>query len=195
MNLIKPKLGVLYSPSLKIDPLRNNLRKFGNVKLLDYTDTSNVDILIIPHGGGLNPCLPCFGDHMFQNNMCSEMEFWRIHYMDKYIDRGIPIIGIGDGACLLYQKLGGKITLYKEELRCIAADIEYVEMNDDGIFVNSFAAINKDFYGYHKFDVDINKIITNYTKIINDSGDDDTVILHPVNLSPSPRDLRNSNTK
>lgn len=180
MSLTKPTLGVLYSPQLQIDPLRNYLRTFGKVRIVDYTDTGIVDILFIPHGGGLYPGLPCFKDFATSTGMCPEVEHWRIHRLEEIIKKDIPIIGIGDGCALLYQKAGGDIRTVNGELRCIPNDS--IKSIDDGLFVTSFRDEYHNFYGFYKFDVAINRFILDYTESLNNDSEPDQVLeLLPLN--------------
>ena len=66
---------------------------------LDY---SPFDLVIIPDGIGIYPGLSSLvGLSIPDFPVCSYAEYFRITLLDKYLEKQVPIIGIGHGAAML----------------------------------------------------------------------------------------------
>lgn len=99
------KIGIVFSNQVDISPyiqkicLRNRC-SFG-VTGLQYEP---FDAIIIPDGIGVYVGLPALaGMSLPDKPLCQYAEYFRIHLLQKYIDKDIPIIGIGDGAAMICQ--------------------------------------------------------------------------------------------
>lgn len=97
------KIGLVYSNQVNLSPyiqkicLRNRC-SFG-VTGLQYEP---FDIIIIPDGIGVYVGLAALaGMSLPDMPLCQYAEYFRIHLLQKYIDKDIPVIGIGEGAAMI----------------------------------------------------------------------------------------------
>jgi hypothetical protein len=86
----------------------------------------HVDVLIIPDSEGLNCTTSAFYPHhkvpAHYPGQDQWAELFRLMSADWYVKKRIPIVGIGTGALLLYDILGGKIQFVNNELEPIRSD-------------------------------------------------------------------------
>lgn len=168
------KIGIVFSNQADISPiiqkvcLRNRC-SFG-VTGLQYEP---FDAIIIPDGIGIYVGLPSLaGMSLPDKPLCQYAEYFRIHLLQKYIDKDIPIIGIGDGAAMICQppfKIG-------------IANREPLFLRDDRI-VDSFEIAN--LLGVHSIEDQLVHDIIRQTVIeaskearsIKDNGPSDEMIL------------------
>lgn len=159
------QIGVPYCGS--VNTIINHLRPLGGVKILDYnTGTVGVDIVVIPDKIGLYPGCRCFGLKTPNTIMDNDAEVFRIYALQKFIERDIPIIGIGDGAAMLWNCLEQHVEEVSKTLRLIIpVGRKDIQFTDDGLFVTSFK--HKSLYGFNTFGVNALKVIQHYNSIVN----------------------------
>lgn len=99
------KIGLVFSNQVDLAPyiqkicLRNRC-SFG-VTGLQY---EHFDFIIIPDGIGVYVGLPSLaGMSLPDMPLCQYAEYFRLHLLQKYIDKDIPIIGVGEGAAMICQ--------------------------------------------------------------------------------------------
>lgn len=108
---------------------------------------TNVDIVIIPDNIGLYPGLQAFSNAPYQGVGTKPIdpyaELFRIHALDHYIGKEIPIIGIGDGACMLWNYLGNKLAVLGDDTYAmLPPKTGNVKYTSDGMFVTEFGEDN-----------------------------------------------------
>lgn len=111
------------------------------------SNRTNVDIVIIPDNIGLYPGLQAFSNALYQGvgtkPMDSYAELFRINALEHYVSKEIPIIGIGDGACMLWNYLGNKLAVIGDDkYAMIPAKTGYPKYISDGTFIIEFAEDN-----------------------------------------------------
>ena len=90
------------------------LSEGDQVHIISPDEKSFGDILIIPHFEGFNTTTAAFCPHFSVPPPCSGsdqwVEFFRVNLLSYYVKKGIPLCGIGSGACILYSEvLKGKL--------------------------------------------------------------------------------------
>ena len=145
----KFNLGILTFPGAVIDT--NTLRAIGEIKYVDCMEKRYVECLIIPHNGGLYPSVEAFGTYIPEKPMSNQLERFRVYTLESYIEKEIPIIGIGDGAALLWAHLGNKVAESRSTIICLPKNIHKGKVIDgDEISVTAFADNNM--YGFSSLD-------------------------------------------
>lgn len=84
-----------------------------DVRIIMPNDKTIVDCLILPDTGGLNcvgPFFPHFDVPPVFPGQDQWMEFFRINFLNYWINKKVPIVGIGTSGLMLYHHvLGGKL--------------------------------------------------------------------------------------
>ena len=98
------------------DMLYNLLYDIGDVEYITpTTKSSKYEIIVLPDNMGIYPNLQCFTigqtTRIPTAAIDPTIEVFRVHSLPYYLEQGIPIIGLGDNACLLYNELGGKVAV------------------------------------------------------------------------------------
>lgn len=131
-----------------------------------------IDILMIPDHTGLYPGANAFSNAAYTavgtKPMCPYAELFRIKSLEYYINREIPVIGVGDGAAMLWNYLGHNIAVLEDtKLGLIPPQTGKVQYKTDGVFVTSF--IDDDIIGITDvFDGSIKRILGQVVKSIAD---------------------------
>ncbi len=90
------------------------------VRILMPDDKSIVDLLILPDTGGLNcvgPFFPHFDVPPVYPGQDQWMEFFRVNFLNYWVNKNVPIVGIGSSGLMLYHHvLGGKLDLVDGEI-------------------------------------------------------------------------------
>lgn len=98
-------VGVLFSNEESLIRIENILQNKARIRVVTYDEKrSGLDLLIIPDGVGLLPApylLPAF--------TCPRLLLAEQHQIIDWYINIMPVVGIGDGAGVLYQKLGEKV--------------------------------------------------------------------------------------
>lgn len=93
-------------------PYANYLSKFGTLRLLTQFEEydERIDLLVLPGGADVNPerygQMPAFqtgSPNVF-------LEYFDLHVLPRYLERGVPIIGICRGMQTLNVYFGGTLT-------------------------------------------------------------------------------------
>lgn len=71
--------------------------------------------IIIPDGVGLSS-LAGFDDLLYERPICPRVDRFRKDMLQHYIDDGMPIIGIGDGAAMLWNQIGQKLSIVHDNV-------------------------------------------------------------------------------
>jgi hypothetical protein len=107
----KISIGLLHTYNADLRPYELLLSQYGLVKLIQYDERRLIDMLIIPHGIGVDQSLPNFKHGNYVNypygSICPKAQVFFKNEFDWYrSNRNIPIIGFGDGACYMWSQLG-----------------------------------------------------------------------------------------
>lgn len=135
------------------------MQPIGEVRFIapSHFDAS-LDVLILPNGPGINPNLPCFihGNYagIPSTPMCPFLERFRVETLDQYIDAEINVVGLGDAAAILWDKLGGKCAIAANEITLLynptikATPLGRLDFSMAGFKANNlagFTLLNSDF--------------------------------------------------
>lgn len=134
-----------------ISPMMDNLtsiynlcQPIGEVRFIapEHFDAT-IDILVLPHGPGINPNLPCFVHGTYAGipakPMCPFLERFRHSVLQHYIDANVFIIGLGDAAGILWNHLGGK---------CAAAGPEVTLLHNPTLQVVTIGTVDYSLEGF-----------------------------------------------
>jgi hypothetical protein len=109
----------------------------------------SVDMLIIPDGIGLYPGVEGFSKYaaVSAKPMCQFAELFRLNDLEWYADRDTPLLGIGDGAAMLWNFLGHSLTVVHTPEKGTYFGLNEPthsnpEYTNDDIFVTSFGDKN-----------------------------------------------------
>lgn len=131
-------VGVLHSHEVNLKEVETAINGYANVRFINHDETrSGIDLLVIPDGIGVNPLLRGFG----QNNLplstvCPKaLKFFEHTFKHYHSKLALPIIGIGDGMCYLWNEIGGQLSTIGSKGVCIKNSNHDVnaEVDDLGI--------------------------------------------------------------
>jgi len=116
-----PIIGLFSPLNVDLTATFNVLRALGEVRLITagQRNLGSIDLLVYPDGMGIIPTIGGLA-HSGRIFMPSKpinpyfYLFWEENPVEKFIDleeRGIPVLGIGDAAAMLYDVLGGNIVI------------------------------------------------------------------------------------
>ena len=171
----------------------NKLQGIGEVRLISarQENLGPIDMLIYPDGMGILPDTPglAHGRRIFTpTNPINPFfySFWNERPFQNIIEeRDIPIIGVGDAACMLYSELGGKLIIASDGTPMLLEGLNDAQY-DYGTLVGEPDVIgfnNKKVYGAMTsimLSTQLNRAIEDV--ISNDNTEDEV----PVTKSPPP---------
>jgi len=113
VSKIPIKIGALGVTPESHSKVFSYLQSIGVVETISATTKrGRYDIIVLPPDTGINPNLDCFkhGNRVLLpiSPILPSIEKFRVDCLDYYIDQGTYVIGLGDNAALLWDKIGGK---------------------------------------------------------------------------------------
>lgn len=102
--------------------------------------TTKFDVVIIPDGGSAYVGMDCFKPNMYKaiglKPMDIAIEMFRTEPrgLEYYLKHGVPIVGIGEGAVMLWDKMGNKCSLRGEGEN---TKIEFIKHGCNGRVIKS----------------------------------------------------------
>lgn len=133
----RANFGILHSFNADTRVLESICSTYGNVRYINHDEhRSGIDILVIPDGVGVNPLLRGYSENVIPSVPCDPkvMRFYETAFKFYHEQLSLPILGIGDGASLLWSHLGGKLGISKNKTIMIGGlGAQLVEVDDLGI--------------------------------------------------------------
>ena len=105
-------VGVLHSHEVNLKEIEVYINGYANVRFINHDETrSGIDLLVIPNGIGVNPLLRGFGENGLPiHPVCPKsLKFFEKTFTHYHSKLALPIIGIGDGMCYLWNEIGGQL--------------------------------------------------------------------------------------
>lgn len=186
----KPRIGILYTERTSLTPYKLRIFSYGTAITVEPGHKFGfIDGLIIPDKIGAYIGMQCFARVTYGalglRKMCNYSELFRLDQtgLDYYTSKQIPILGVGDGRVMLWNKLGGIATVnYGGTIELIdnkslkPVNISY---NEDR-FVQNFQVNN--YFGCENINSDVFQMFLNYIREVYLKDE-------PVNPKPKRKSL------
>lgn len=148
------KIGLLGTLNPFNKSLYNRLQEVGDVKFIgpnEYRVT--IDLLVLPPNTGVDPTSQCFENGSYSvippYMIDPFVMYFVANHLDYIIKKRVPIIGIGDGCAILWNKIGGKCVLADQSILCKIPKPQGVVLigNNDFIVEDGFS-FNNELFGF-----------------------------------------------